>query len=261
MTRDRRDPAPPAPPPPGAAARLAWRAQDYGYVLRRQAAGLRPRRRAAPDRARGATPGPAGAPVVLVPGVYEAWTFLRPLGRVLRDAGHPVHVLPRLGYNRGPVPDAARELGRLVAEEGLDGVVVVAHSKGGLVGKHAMLREDPACRIAGMVAVATPFAGSPYARWVPFRAVRAFVPTDAVLVALAAEREVNARIVSVYSRFDPHIPGCCALDGAASNVELATPGHFRVLADPRLPGVVLDAVARLGDGPGRAERDPGAGAG
>jgi hypothetical protein len=31
----------------------------------------------------------------------------------------------------------------------------------------------------------------------------------------------------------------------AQNVELDTPGHFRILTDPRLPGVVLDALARL----------------
>lgn len=225
--------------------RLGWRARDYAYVLARQAEGPLRRR---PEEL--VPSGPATrAPVVLVPGVYEAWTFLRPLGMVLRDAGHPVRVLPALGRNRGPIPDAARELGRFVAAEDLAGVVVVAHSKGGLIGKLAMLREDPAGRIAGMVAIATPFAGSPYARWVPLRAVRAFVPTDATLVALAAERAVNARIASVYSRFDPHIPGCCALDGAAANVVLGTPGHFRVLADPRLPSVVLDAVGRLGARP------------
>ncbi len=231
----------PVPPEPGALRRLGWRAQDYRYVVARQAAGLRPRR-SVPPVAASAEEG--AAPVVLVPGVYESWTFLRPLGAVLAAAGHRVHVLPTLGYNRGPVPDAARALRALVAAEQLSGVVVVAHSKGGLVGKLAMTA-DADGSLAGMVAIATPFAGSRYARWVPLRAVRAFVPTDAVLVALAAERAVNARIVSVYSCFDPHIPECCALEGAAANIELTTPGHFRLLADPRLPGVVLEQVARL----------------
>lgn len=235
--------------------RLAWRVQDYAYVLVRQVAGVLGRRGgppvAAPPPQEREAVGAVPVPVVLVPGVYESWTFLRPLGAALAAAGHPVHVLPALGYNRGPIPDAARALRDLVVAERLTGVVVVAHSKGGLVGKLAMASEDPDGRIAGMVAIATPFAGSPYARWVPLRAVRAFVPTDAALVALSAERAVNARIASVYSRFDPHIPGCCAIPGAAANVELATPGHFRLLADPRLPGVVLEQVARLSVRPSR----------
>lgn len=227
----------------GAARRLGWRVQDYAYVLARQAAGLR-RRRSRPPHAATPVAGTDAAPVVLVPGVYESSTFLEPLGALLAAAGHRVHVLPTLGYNRGPIPDAARALRELLAAEQLTGAVVVAHSKGGLIGKLAMT-QDPDGPIAGMVAIATPFAGSRYARWVPLRAVRAFVPTDAALVALAAERAVNARIASVYSRFDPHIPDCCALVGAAVNVELATPGHFRLLADPRLPGVVIEQVARL----------------
>lgn len=76
--------------------------------------------------------------------------------------------------------------------------------------------------------------------------VHAFRPVDATVQTLAAERAVNARIVSVYGPFDPHVPAGSRLTGAMANIELATPGHFRVLADPRLPEVVRDAVSRLG---------------
>ncbi|MDO8384687.1 MAG: universal stress protein, partial [Microbacterium sp.] len=51
--------------------------------------------------------------------------------------------------------------------------------------------------------------------------------------ALLLETAADARIVSVYGRFDPHIPGGSALPGAR-NVVLDTMGHFRVLADPRI---------------------------
>lgn len=222
--------------------RLVWRIRDYWYVGVRQAQGLLDRGGAGDYQEPTKPRQPA---IVLLPGVYESWTFLRPLARALWLHGHPVHVLPRMGYNRGPVPAAAALLGDYLSHEGLDQVVLVAHSKGGLIGKLAMMRHDPGRRIRGMVAVATPFAGSAYARWVPLPAVRAFVPTDVTLVELAAERAANARIVSVYPRFDPHIPAGSALGGAAANIELDVPGHFRVLADPRLAMTVHDAVHRL----------------
>ena len=231
------------------ARRGTWWARDYAYAGLRVLESL-----GRPD----ATPlaqghdvpgGPGGprsrTPVVLVPGVYESWAFLRRLAVAVHRDGHPVHVLPTLGHNRGPIPGAATLLGRYVAERGLDDVVVLAHSKGGLIGKLAMLREDPEGRLRGMVTVATPFGGSPLARWVPLPAVRVFRPADSTLMALTAERAVDARIVSVYGSFDPHIPNGSHLDRAMANVELATPGHFRVLADPRLPAVVRDAVERL----------------
>lgn len=232
----------------GLVRRMVWWAQDYWYVVRVQV-------RAALDREgdeayRVGEPG--RSPVVLVPGVYEPWTFLRPLADALHRAGHPVHVLPALGYNRGPVPQAAAELRAVLESADLHDVVVVAHSKGGLIGKLAMLREDPDGRIRAMAAINTPFAGSVYARLVPVRAVRAFVPSDPTLVALAAEREVNSRITSLYSPFDPHIPAGSVLVGA-TNVALRTPGHFRVLEDPDLPAAVLAAIATT---PSRPEEQP-----
>lgn len=215
-----------------------WWLRDYAYVLGRQV-GAALRRGGARELAVGRAD---LRPVLLLPGVYEPWTFLRPLADVLHAAGHAVHVLPGLGYNHRPIPETARAVGAYLTEHDLRDVVVVAHSKGGLVGKRVMLSEDPDGRVRAMVTVNTPFAGSVYARLVPVRAVRAFVPTDATLVALAAERTVDARITSVGSVFDPHVPAGSVLDGAV-NLTLPTPGHFRVLTDPDLPRVVL-AVLR-----------------
>ena len=216
-----------------------WRLRDYAYVLRWQVEGLLRR-----GGAEVYLFGPDTMPtVVLIPGVYESWQFLRPMADLLHRTGHRVHVLPRLGYNLAPVAASAALVGEYLVEHGLDDVVLVAHSKGGLIGKQAMLREDPDGRIRSMVAVNTPFAGSAYARWVPLPGLRAFVPTDTTLVALGRELAINARITSVFSHWDPHIPGGSRLEGAR-NVELSTPGHFRPLADPDLERVLLDSVAQ-----------------
>jgi len=220
------------PSPDSSRLHLGWRVRDYATALRRQAA-----RPVAP----GSYEHPArrvGPPVVLVPGVWEPWRFLRPLAELLFAHGVAVHVVPALGYNRRPVADAARVLGRYVVERELRDVVLVAHSKGGLIGKLAMLRHDPDGRIASMVAVNAPFSGSALARWVPLRSVRAFVPSDATIVALAAELEVNARITSAHAFWDPHVPAASSLDGA-EDVVLSTPGHFRPLADPELASLLL----------------------
>lgn len=213
-----------------------WRTLDYAYVVERQAEGLL--RRGGADAFHHGTTAPD---VVLVPGVYESWHFMRPVARLLHGAGHAAHVLPHLGYNVGPIAAAAGVLGAYLRTKDLRDVVVVAHSKGGLIGKLAMLREDPEGRIRSMVAINTPFAGSAYARWLPVASLRVFRPDDAGLLELAAEQEVNARITSVYAPWDPHIPGGSVLPGAA-NVQLETPGHFRPLTDPRLERVLLAAV-------------------
>jgi triacylglycerol lipase len=181
------------------------------------------------------------APVLLLPGVYETWTFLRPLAERLHRQGHPVHVVRALGRNTRSVPVAARRAQRYLDEHDLRGVVLVAHSKGGLIGKHMMLLDDRSGRIDRLVAIATPFGGSRYAHWMLDPSLRAFRPTEKTIAMLAASAAVNARITSIYGTVDTHIPEGCALPGA-TNIELPVEGHFRVLADERVLAAVDAAV-------------------
>lgn len=184
----------------------------------------------------------AGRAVVLVPGVYERWQFLRPIAHALVAAGHPVHVVPALGINDRPIPDSAGLVLRQLQTADLRGVALVAHSKGGLIGKAAML-DDAQARIDRLVAVATPFSGSRMADLMPVPALRAFRPAHPVIRRLLAERDVNARITSVFPSFDPHIPEGSALEGAR-NIRLDVVGHFRILEHPATIAAVLAAVER-----------------
>jgi hypothetical protein len=182
-------------------------------------------------------------PVVILPGIYESWHYLRPIAERLSGAGHPVHVIPTLGLNRAPIPVTAARVWRELLARELRGVAIVAHSKGGLVGKHLMAIQDHEARIDRLIAIASPFQGSAMARIAPTRALRAFLPQDPVIAALGAERTVNARITSIYPSFDPHIPNGSELEGA-DNIEVPVVGHFRILLQPYVIDAVLTAVER-----------------
>ena len=185
---------------------------------------------------------PAGekAPVLLLPGVYETWQFLKPLAARLSAEGHPIHVLDELKRNVMPVADAAVLAARYLEQHDLTNVVLVAHSKGGLIGKYLMLFEDQSARVDRLIAIASPFSGSSMSRYFPNRALRAFLPTDATLVRIGAEARVNERVTSIYGAFDAHIPEGSALAGA-DNREFPVVGHFRILVDP----AVIDTVAEV----------------
>ncbi len=180
-------------------------------------------------------------PVVILPGIYESWHYLRPIAERLNERGHPVHVIPALGMNRAPIPATAARVHAHLVERDLVGVAIVAHSKGGIVGKHLMALDDRDGRIDRLIAIASPFGGSAMARIAPNPALRAFLPSDPVIAGLAAERVVNARITSIYPAFDPHIPDGSALEGA-QNVEVPVVGHFRILLQPAVIAAVLEAV-------------------
>lgn len=219
----------------------AW-LQDYAYVAYWQVHGFLFRDDPAPYLQ---AAGREDQPVLLIPGIYEKWQFLKPIAEDLSQAGHPVHVVEPLGYNRGTVAKMAELVSGYLAAADLQNVTIVAHSKGGLIGKYAMTMPGAAGRIAHMVAINTPFSGSVYARFFLVPSIRAFSPRNGALRSLAAELSVNHRITSVYSSFDPHIPGGSELPGA-ENIELDLMGHFRIIGDAKVLEVIRSVLSGKG---------------
>ena len=219
---------------------ISTRVVDYGwaYRLRLRRLGRRP------DPLSLQLPrGPSvRRPVLLLPGVYETWHFLETVGRHLNSLGHPVHTIPAFRYNLRPIAEMAAIASDYLVERDLTNVAIVAHSKGGLIGKTVMLAEPGGSRIAAMVAINSPFAGSDYAHLVPIRTLREFVPTHETIVSLARAADVNHRITSIFSSWDPIIPNGSALEGA-TNLELPVTGHFRILDRPALLDAVASAVS------------------
>ncbi|WP_345579835.1 alpha/beta hydrolase [Tessaracoccus lubricantis] len=229
--------------------RSVWvAAKDWTVALRDQFLSLRARDDGTPG-APGTCTGPA---VVLIPGILENPRYLLPLQQWLTAQGHTVHQVPALGWNlRGLSASVTRGLDAL-EQLGVTDAVVVAHSKGGLIGKAMLLHPRSQGALTGMVTVATPFSGSQL--W--NRVQRTFLlrrsplglfhPEHPELAALIAEREVNSRIVSLSPAFDQMIPGGSHLDGA-TNVRLDVKGHFRPVSDPSVWEIIHGHVHRLAE--------------
>jgi len=135
------------------------------------------------------------------------------------------------------------------------GGVLVAHSKGGLIGKRVLLDAAAAGRVRGLVAVATPFGGSSLSFGALARTpLGLFAPAGAAIAALTGERSVNRRIVSLAPAWDQVIPEGSRLPGAR-NVTLDAGGHFRPLADPRVHSLIHTEVHALAAGTSSSKED------
>ncbi|MCY7298111.1 MAG: hypothetical protein LH616_02735, partial [Ilumatobacteraceae bacterium] len=136
-------------------------------------------------------------PVLIIPGVLETWPYLRPVGERLAALGDPVHYVAALGFNHRPIVATAAMLQRYLRRNDVRGLTIVAHSKGGLIGKRMLAHDDlEDGRIGRLIAVNSPFAGTKIARlglgpWCEF------LPSTAIVATLASELKVNARIVSL----------------------------------------------------------------
>jgi triacylglycerol lipase len=186
-------------------------------------------------------------PVVLIPGILNQWGFMKNLGDKISLAGHPVYVLPELGYNTASIAKSAGIIRSLIEKEDLTGVVLVAHSKGGLIGKYVLSHLNADSRVLGVIAVATPFSGSALANVIPHDSFKELRSGSEVIEGLEAHQAENARIISIIPEYDNHIwaDEGSFLDGALENVQVPVKGHHKVLFSRIVIEAVLASIEKI----------------
>ncbi|MDB5162734.1 MAG: alpha/beta hydrolase [Candidatus Saccharibacteria bacterium] len=183
-------------------------------------------------------------PIILIPGIYENWQFMKPVAEVLYKAGHPIYIIDDLNFNTGDIEKMSELVDAFLNKSHITDCIIVAHSKGGLIGKYILANLNTHRKVKGMVALNTPFSGSLYAYLMPLKSTSIFKPNSPILGQLAANTEINKTIVSIYGLFDPHIPKGSFLQGA-QNLRLSTRGHFRIMNNSSVHNAVLTAIKNM----------------
>lgn len=157
-------------------------------------------------------------PVILIPGILGRWGYMKKLGDKISLLGHPVYIVPQLGLNIYSIPNSAKILHSLVVQiipkykhalphlekgarairnvieqNNIKGAVLVAHSKGGLIGKYLLIHNNKDDRVLGLVAVATPFSGSALAKLVPHDSFKELKTDSEILRDMEKHSEVNSK--------------------------------------------------------------------
>ncbi|WP_143459139.1 hypothetical protein [Leifsonia sp. ALI-44-B] len=186
---------------------------------------------------------PSKPTVLLLPGVYETWNFLRVIADALNDDGYRIAAVGGLGYNLLPIAETATRLTRALRALPVPsgGRAILAHSKGGLIGKYLLRAHGAELGIEKLTAIATPFAGSRRAKYMLDPRLRIFDPADETIVQLGADASVNPRITSIFGTFDAQVPDGSVL-AEARNVQVPVHGHFKVLRAPETLAAVKESL-------------------
>jgi len=200
----------------------------------------------APDHYLGLVVG-GRAPLVLLPGVGNKWGYMQKFGSFFSLAGHPVYIIPELNNNLQSVPEAAATVKHFIESKNLSGVIFLAHSKGGLVGKYYMAHHNADGRALGLVAIATPFSGTSSANSYTHPAFQELREDSPIVMELEKIHNANNRIYSIYPQYDTHIWGQKGsfLKGAAGNIQIPTGGHNALLFDKRVLKAVSESIEKL----------------
>ena len=210
-------------------------------------------------------------PVILIPGVLGKWGFMKNLGDKISLAGHPVYIVPDLGYNIYTIPISAKMLRsvvvrafrkkdaadpyisknssavrKIIERNNLDGVILVAHSKGGLIGKYLLAHQNKDNKVLGMVSIATPYSGSAMAKLVPLDPIQELRDDSKIITDLERHTNVNSKIISICPEYDNHVwaEKGSHLDGAR-NIDVPVHGHHKIIFDRNVQYVVLSCIEKI----------------
>ncbi len=186
-------------------------------------------------------------PVILLPGITNKWGFIKNLGDKISLVGHPVYIVPKLGYNLHDIPKSAKIVAELIEEKNLKNVIIVGHSKGGVIGRYLMIYNNKGGGVKGVVAIASPFSGSRLLNLFPHKAFSELHEDSSLMKKLMTHKEVNGNIISIFPVFDNLILSSQGsyLEGA-ENIEIKeTKGHHKIIFDKKVMELVLTSIEKL----------------
>lgn len=186
-------------------------------------------------------------PIIILPGILGRWSFMKPLADVLSHDGHPVYVVPELRNNLFSIPLSAKLVRNLVEETDMKESIIVAHSKGGLIGKYLLSYENNEKRIIGMVSIASPFSGSSLARLIPHRSFWELLPDSQIVKKLKSDLKINKKIISIIPAYDNYVwaKEGSYLENALENSVVEARGHNRIIFDKKMKQIIRGSIDRL----------------
>jgi hypothetical protein len=178
------------------------------------------------------------SPIILIPGLFERWGVLGKIAKSISRNGHDVFIIPELGDNVFDIETSADIVERFIRINGIpENRHIVAHSKGGIIGKK-VLNDGYADK---MIAIASPFSGSDFANYFPLSSIQEMTSRSEKINELMEQSEVNKNIVSIFPVVDNLIPNGSQLKGA-ENILVRAKGHHKILIDKRVIRIVNDKL-------------------
>lgn len=179
--------------------------------------------------------------IVFVSGVMGTWITARPLLDHCNQLGYRILVVSSLEFGLETLDRSADHLERFITEKQLENVILIGHSKGGLIIKYFMDKSDYAKWVKKAICIASPFRGTIWGNLQLFN-LGEIACNSRYVHQLDRSVIANQHITSIYPLFDNAVlpRGSSVLEGA-TNFELKRVGHAHLLATPEC----IETVSRV----------------
>ncbi|MBI2103477.1 hypothetical protein HYT59_00565 [Candidatus Woesebacteria bacterium] len=182
-------------------------------------------------------------PIILIPGLMGKWNNLAKIANRISLLGHPVYIVPKLGMNTADIPTSSKIVREVIDQNNLDNTLLLAYSKGGLIGKYLLAHFNKDKRVKKLISIATPYHGVGPVKYIPIKHYKELATSSEIITDLSQHNEVNDKIVSIYPIFDNHIwPQSSAHLEGATNIRVDVSGHHKVLYSKEVEKKILEQV-------------------
>jgi len=168
--------------------------------------------------------------ILLLPGFHQKWPFMELLGSALNHAGYRIYYCQNLRNHTCGVEPSAKIIEEFLKENNLKDVVIVAHSKGGLIAKHLLHFSREKWRIRQVITLATPYKGSLLACCSP--AAWEMRPGSPLIKKILNGEHGCEKIIAFYPKLDNMVvPNKNLIDPKLKSIQVDSIGHTRLLDD------------------------------
>lgn len=196
---------------------------------------------------RDAAAGGAGTVILCVHG-YTCnggyWEGLRP---VLAKAGYPRTYTINMDPTFGSIEEFAAQVGvrvqEIKAQTGVEQVLLIGHSMGGLVSRCYVQRHGGAEHVSKIITLGSPHHGTVSAYKGPGEDGRQMIPGNPWMEGLNAETPVGVPITSIYTFHDNIVfPQDTAVLPHAKNIGLAGIGHLELAFSKPVQDLIIEEL-------------------
>lgn len=172
--------------------------------------------------------------VVIVHGWAGRWAYVWDLGNYVNKLGYKVHVLPKLGRNFKKVRIGTKILEEYLRKNDVRGVILLAHSKGGIICKSFMDTSKLASKVRKVITISTPYNGT-LLGYLLVGGLFEQAPTSSLTSQLRKDKRFNHLFVNLIAKRDNLvIPNKNLVLEGALNKTVDVEGHMLILQSSQL---------------------------
>jgi hypothetical protein len=178
--------------------------------------------------------------VVIIPGFFGSWNFLRQVGDHFNHLGFRIWTIPQLGLNLSSLENSVQIVKNFLVTHHITQPIFISHSKGGLIAKSLLY--DDSIQTKYCISFSTPYQGT-YLGYFYFGHANEFIPNSTALNKLASHSTRNSRIWALYSRLDNFVlPNKYLALPGAHNIQLDIVGHTRILTSAKTLATISQII-------------------